>query len=68
MAKKLTNRQILLQISENVESLWIVLEGLSDRVSKIEFGAAVLAIADGKTNITILSPEPVESKEDDYEV
>jgi len=68
MVKKLTNRQILLQISENMESLWIVLEGLSDRVSKIEFGAAVLAIADGKTNLTIISPEPLENKEDDYEV
>ena len=68
MVKKLTNRQILLQISEDIESLWMVLEGLSDKVSKIEFGAAVLAIADGKTNLTIISPEPREEDKPDEEV
>lgn len=58
--KPLTNRELLIKVLVEIEDTRVYMGEIEDKLNKIDFASAAIALADGKTNVTIISPEPVE--------
>ena len=63
--KPLTNRQLLIQALTEIDGIWEAFDRLADKIEKIDFATSVINLSEGKSNITIISPEPLKDDPND---
>ena len=57
--KPLSNRQLIMQVLVEIEDIRVYMDELDQKISKIDFANSIIALSEGRSNITIISPEPI---------